>query len=113
MYRPFFSHRALFARRVVLALFVLLLPASFAWASIFGTVQGIVHDPEHRPIAGARIELHALHSDLVLNATSNEEGAFSIPSVALGDYRMVVSKEGFATEEQTYTLASGTSPVLH
>jgi len=113
MYRPVFWQRALVTRCVVLCLLVLLLPASFAWASVFGAVQGIVHDPQHRPIAGAHIELHALHSDLVLHTTSNQDGAFSISSVVLGDYRVIVAKEGFATNEQTYTLASGTSPVLH
>ena len=113
MVRPIFQRRAQIARRVVLCIVALLLPVSLAWASIFGTVQGIVHDPAHRPIAGAHIELRALHSDLVLHATSNQEGAFSIPSVALGDYRIVVTKDGFATEEQTITLASDTSPMLH
>lgn len=113
MYRSISQRRAPRARRMLLSLLALLLPVSLAWASIFGTVQGIVHDPAHRPIAGAHIELHALHSDLVLHATSNQEGAFSIPSVALGDYRIVVTKDGFAADEQTITLASDTSPMLH
>jgi len=98
---------------MIFVLLLSILPASFAWASIFGTVQGIVHDPQHRPLAGARIELHALHSDLVLYATSNQDGEFSIPSVALGGYRIVVIKEGFAAAQQTITLASDTTPVLH
>jgi hypothetical protein len=101
------------ARRALLVLSVLLLPATFAWASIFGTVQGIVHDPQHRPIAGAHIELHALHSSLVLHATSDQDGAFSMPSVALGDYRIVITKDGFAASEESFTLASDTSPMLH
>ncbi|MGA8940168.1 MAG: TonB-dependent receptor [Acidobacteriaceae bacterium] len=107
------QRRMQFARRLLLSFLVLLLPASLAWASIFGTVQGIVHDPQHRPIAGAHIELHALHSNLVLHATSNQNGEFSIPSVALGDYRIVVTGQGFATTEQTITLASDTTPILH
>ena len=110
MYSAIPKRPAAFARRMGL---VLLFSASLAFASIFGTVQGVVHDPQHRPIAGARIELHALHSDLVLHTTSKLDGAFSIPSVALGDYRVSVSKIGFADQRQTFTLASGTSPVLH
>ena len=113
MYRQISLRRAQFARRMILGLLLFLLPASFAWASIFGTVQGVVHDPQHRPIAGAHIELHAVNSDLVLHTTSNQDGSFSIPSVALGDYRVTVSKDGFAIQEQTITLASDTSPVLH
>ncbi len=113
MHRPALQRHALSARRSLLCLLALLLPASLALASIFGTVQGIVHDPEHRPIPGAHIDLQALHSDLILHATSNQEGAFSFPSVALGDYTLTVSKPGFETQQQTYTLASDTSPMLH
>jgi hypothetical protein len=100
-------------RHAIAALLFLLLPASFAWASIFGTVQGIVHDPQHRPIAGAHIDLHAVNSSLVLHATSRVDGSFSIPSVALGDYRMVVGAPGFAPQQQRFTLASDTSAILH
>src|SRR5665213_1613173 len=113
MHRPSVLRHTAFLRRMIFVLLLSILPASFAWASIFGTVQGIVHDPQHRPLAGARIELHALHSDLVLYATSNQDGEFSIPSVALGGYRIVVIKEGFAAAQQTITLASDTTPVLH
>jgi len=98
---------------MIFALLLSVLPVSFAAASIFGTVQGIVHDSEHRPIPGARIEIHAATSDLVLHTTSHQDGSFSIPSVALGDYSVIVSRDGFETQEQTITLASDTSPILH
>src|SRR5580693_724195 len=87
-----------------LALFLLLL---------IGHVRGIVHDPQHRPIAGAQIELRAANSALTMTALSTKEGAFSIPSVPLGDYIITVSQSGFATIRQTLTLASDTSPILH
>ncbi|MBW4038136.1 MAG: TonB-dependent receptor [Acidobacteria bacterium] len=101
------------ARRVGVWLGVLVLSATCAWASIFGTVQGVVHDAQHRPIEGASVEIRAVHSDLVLKAESDASGKFSVPSVPLGDYRVVVSKAGFETQERVYTLASDTSPVLH
>jgi hypothetical protein len=112
MYLPALLRRGIFARH---SLFLLLfaLPMTLAWASIFGTVQGIVHDPQHRPVAGARVELHAANSGLVLSTVSKSDGSFSVPSVALGDYRLVVARDGFATQQQTITLASDTSPVLH
>ena len=107
---------ARFLRPVVSGIFfliVLILPISLSWAAIFGVLQGVVHDPMHRPIAGANIELHALHSSLVLHATSGQDGSFSIPSVSLGDYRIFITKSGFSPAQQTLTLASDTSPVLH
>jgi hypothetical protein len=113
MHRPISLRSIQHARRMIFTLLLLVLPASFAFASIFGTVQGIVHDPQHRPIAGAHIELHAATSDLILYATSNQNGEFSIPSVALGDYRIVVTKDGFSPAQRTLTLASDTSPILH
>jgi hypothetical protein len=109
MHPPVLLRRASFALLLFFAAFL----TPLAFASIFGTVQGIVHDPQHRPIAGADVELHAAHSDLVLHAISKPDGSFSIPSVALGDYRLTVAHDGFATQQQALTLASDTSPLLH
>ena len=50
-------------RRLILLLSIFcLLPIAPAWAGIFGRVHGIVHDPQHRPIAGAHVILKAAHS---------------------------------------------------
>ena len=32
-------------------------------ATIFGKIQGIVHDPQHRPVPGATVMLQAINSD--------------------------------------------------
>ena len=99
-----------------LAIFFLLslaLSGPVARATIFGQVHGVVHDPQHRPIAGAQIELRAANSALTMTAISTKDGAFSIPSVPLGDYIVTVSQSGFASIRQNLTLASDTSPILH
>jgi TonB dependent receptor/Carboxypeptidase regulatory-like domain/TonB-dependent Receptor Plug Domain len=96
-----------------LALFLLLLSGPAAHAAIFAQVHGVVHDPQHRPIADAHIELHAANSAFTTSALTTKDGAFSIPSVPLGDYIVTVSQSGFATVRQTLTLASDTSPILH
>src|SRR6202789_202403 len=113
MYRPVFSHRALFARRVVLALFVLLLPASFAWAAIVETVQGIVHDPQHRPIQGASLTLKAQNSDFAQSLKTNANGEFVFTSVPIGNYTVTVSSKGFQQMSQNVIVQSDTSPILH
>ena len=46
-----------------------------AFASIFGTVRGIVHDVQHRPISGAHLQLHAKSSDWKREALSDDDGA--------------------------------------
>ena len=98
---------------VLLLLLPLLSVASTAHATIFGQVHGIVHDPQHRPIAGATIALHAANSAFSVTVVSAPDGSFSIPNLPLGDYSIVVSQPGFANVEQQLTLASDTSPILH
>ena len=51
------------SKRGVSCLAVVLVFASLLHATIFGRIQGIVHDPQHRPIAGASVKLQAITSD--------------------------------------------------
>jgi hypothetical protein len=105
-------------RKTLLAL-VSLLPLPFllttplVHAAVLGQVQGIVHDPGHRPIAGAHILLRAAYSDLAFTADTNPDGAFSIPAVPAGVYIVTVSSSGFATLQQTITVTSNGSEILH
>jgi hypothetical protein len=93
---------------------VLLLAASLpALATVFATVHGVVHDPQHRPVAGARITLQAVDSAFVLHASTTGDGEFELPAAPIGVYRLTVEASGFNTETQTISLASGTNPVLH
>ena len=72
-----------------------------------GVVQGIVHDPQHRPIAGARITIQ--------NTTveSDANGEFRFHEVPEGPARITVLAPGFATLEQTVQVTTGRPPVLH
>jgi hypothetical protein len=97
----------------IFLLLSLLLGGPAARATIFGQVHGVVHDPQHRPIAGARIELRAANSAFTQTTLTAQDGGFTIPSIPLGDYIVTVSQPGFATISQNLTLASDTSPILH
>lgn len=92
---------------------VVWLCAGMAFATIFGTVQGVVHDPQHRPIAGAAVTLKAAASDWTRTTTTDANGEFRIEAVPLGDYVITVSQTGFDTLEQKITVLSGTAPILH
>jgi hypothetical protein len=99
-----------------IALFFALLaanPAAFALGISNGTVRGIVHDPQHRPISGAKVTLRAAHSDLTFALTTTPDGAFRIPSVPLGDYTLTVASPGFADSTQPVTVTSETTTELH
>ena len=89
------------------------LTALTALASIFGSVQGLVHDPQHRPISSAQIVIKSKTSDWSKTLTSDDEGHFLIPSVPLGDYTITVSAPDFTIEQQDIELTSGTELSLH
>jgi hypothetical protein len=76
-------------------------------------LRGVVHDPQHRPIAEAQVTVQAVHSDLRFAGKSDADGVFTFTAVPLGVYTVTVQAEGFAGQQQRLILASGTAPVLH
>src|SRR5271154_3356875 len=89
------------------------LSASIAHASIFGRIQGIVHDPQHRPIAGATVVVKSATSAYAQTKQTDDEGGFDFQAVTLGDYSVTVSQLGFESSTQTVTVTSGSAPILH
>lgn len=100
--------------RRYLLLTAFLLSASLpALATVFARVSGVVHDSQHRPIAGAEVTLQAADSSFVLRATTGNDGTFEFTLAPIGIYHLTVAASGFDTSTQTLTVASGTNPVLH
>ncbi|MFZ0286911.1 MAG: TonB-dependent receptor [Terriglobales bacterium] len=100
-----------FKRLLILSSLVLL--AVSAFATIFGSVRGIVHDPQHRPVQGAMVMLHAKTSDWSKTATTDSNGEFQFIAVPLGEYTVSVASSGFAQTSRAVTVESGTEPILH
>ncbi len=84
-----------------------------AYATIFSTVRGIVHDPSHRPISDAEVLLRAKGSGYLQRTTTDAEGAFEFAAVPAGEYSICVSHPGFAEQEQTLAAVSNSAPVFH
>jgi hypothetical protein len=97
--------------RILIALAALC--PQFVQATVLAGVRGVVHDPQHRPIADATVTLHAANSDFVENEKTNTNGEFSFSAVPLGVYIITAAQPGFDTAKQSITVASNTSPVLH
>ena len=105
-----FSNKLL--RASILAVFTLLL-ASWANATIFGSVRGLIHDPQHRPVPGAQVKISATTSSWEKIVTTDSAGEFAADSVPLGEYKVQVELAGFSPEAQTLTLTSGRDARLH
>ncbi len=87
--------------------------AALAHASIFGTVRGLVHDPQHRPIAGATVSLTAVGSDFTKQTATDQSGEFRFDAVAVGNYDVSVSEPGFESAIQRIAVLPDSAPILH
>lgn len=99
--------------RFGLLIVLLFLCASFSFATILSTVRGIVHDPDHRPVQGAQVMIHATASAWTKTVVTNENGEFEIDEVPVGEYIVSASAPGFETLSITVTIQSGAAPILH
>jgi hypothetical protein len=91
----------------------LLLLAVSAGATIFGSVRGIIHDPQHRPIQGTMVMLKAKSSEWSKSAKTDASGNFEFNAVPVGEYLVTVASPGFVQSTQEVRVASGTEPVMH
>jgi outer membrane receptor protein involved in Fe transport len=99
---------------IVFCIFALIaLIAALAHASIFGTVRGLVHDPQHRPIAGATVSLTAVGSDFTKQTATDQSGEFRFDAVAVGNYDVSVAEPGFESAIQRIAVLSDSAPILH
>ena len=101
-------------RKVALSVVFMLVFMPFSLhATVFGEIQGIVHDPQHRPVPGAHVQVKSSTSELQQLADTDANGSFRLLTLPIGEYTVTVTQKGFAPLVQALTLASGTSPILH
>ncbi len=63
-----------------------------------GTVSVAVTDPSGSVVPGAKLELRDLASNDVRNAVTQDSGTYSFVNLSVGNYKLTVSREGFATQ---------------
>jgi outer membrane receptor protein involved in Fe transport len=62
-----------------------------------GTIQGTVVDTNGAVVAGANVEIINIGTNASRTLTTDEDGRFVAPLLQPGNYRVTVSKQGFAT----------------
>ncbi len=100
-------------RKKLAAFTGLLLTSIAAYASIFGSVRGIVHDPQHRPVENAMVMLRSKTSDWEMSSNTDAVGQFNFARVPLGEYTVTVVAPSFNQAVQSLVVNSGSQPVLH
>ena len=100
------------AFRFALICSVLLSPVNL-FASIFGSVQGLIHDPQHRPVKGVQVTIHSVSSGWRHSVSSDDSGEFHVDAVPVGDYMVMVDASGFAPQQQNVSIISDREVKLH
>jgi hypothetical protein len=98
-------------RTILLAPFLVLTLAAFG--SVFGSVRGIVHDAQHRPVENAVVRLRSTTSDWATTTNTDSSGQFIFNAVALGEYTLTVVAPSFNQATANLRVNSGSQPVLH
>jgi outer membrane receptor protein involved in Fe transport len=84
-----------------------------AFAAVFGTVKAIVHDPQHRPVQGATVEVQSRTSAFKMAGATNDEGIATLQNVPVGEYDVTIQSPGFAAVQQSVTVTSGNVHEMH
>src|SRR5580704_6927275 len=100
---------------IVLAVCILLsaLGGVSLWAQSQNTsqIQGTVLDASGAAVPGARVKASQMDTGAVRTTTTGADGGYVLANLAIGPYRLEVSKEGFSTLVQTgIVLQVATSP---
>jgi len=81
-------------RRTTALVFILAAGAALT-AQESGTLSGTVRDSVGRPVQGALVSITSPNMLGVRNATTNERGEYRVPLLPVGNYRIVVSRQGY------------------
>jgi len=82
--------------RVVLALMFATVWAVLAQTPT-GEIRGRVVDSSSAVVAGAKVEIANLETNVVIPTTTNNEGNFLVRNLIPGNFRLTVAREGFKT----------------
>jgi len=85
-------------RFIFAALFLVLFCAGTSSAQLFpGRITGAVRDAQGAAVPGATVKLTNPSTGLERTVISDQNGEFNFPELALGNYTLTITKEGFKT----------------
>ena len=77
------------------------LVSTFAWASITGSISGVVTDASGAVVAGAQVVVIDTQTGVKTTVTTDAKGFYSLPALPVGTYDLEVSQTGFKTYRKT------------
>src|SRR5262249_36513529 len=82
--------------------------AASAWAQApVGTISGMVRDQSGAIVPAASVTVRNKATGIERSLTSGDDGAFSVPALAAGEYKVIAELAGFRTLQRDVTVATG------
>jgi len=98
---------------ILCGVFACLVFAAGASAQSTASVSGTVQDPTGAAVAGAQVKITNTDTSAARSTQSSDTGAYNFPSLAIGPYKLEVTKDGFTGYAQTgIVLQVNTSPTI-
>src|SRR6184192_4404384 len=102
------------SRSFVLALVVVVLVSSTVWAQSTAQITGTVKDASGAVLPGAEVTATQIETGIARMTISNETGAYVLPNLPVGPYKLEASLPGFRTFVQTgIILQVNSNPVIN
>src|SRR5580704_13420318 len=101
--------------RTIATLLVCAMSVGVTWAQsqAFSQIQGTVQDASGAPVPGAQVKATQTDTGVSRVVTTENDGAYVLPNLPIGPYRLEVTKAGFSTYVQTgIVLQVATSPTV-
>src|SRR5438105_15152391 len=91
---------------------ILLLTASAAWAQATAQMSGTVRDESGAVLPGVTVTVTQIDTSVTRTAVTDEAGAYLLPNLPTGPYKLQISLQGFRTFEQSgIVVRGGATPV--
>ena len=90
--------------------------SSLAWAqaTAVSQISGVVQDATGAAVPGAQVRVTQTETSMTRAATAGADGAYTIPNLPVGPYRLEATASGFSTYVQTgIVLQVNTNPVIN
>jgi len=88
-------------RHVLLGVLLCALTGTVAWAQATAQISGTVKDPSGAVVPNVEVTATQTDTGLSRKTTANETGAYILPNLPLGPYRLEAAASGFKTRIQT------------
>src|SRR5262245_57763063 len=95
------SMKSAFSRQVPIVLMAVLLAAAVAWAQATAELAGRVTDESGAVLPGVTVTATQTDTGFTRTVVTDETGAWVMPNLPIGPYRLDVSLQGFRTYVQT------------